>query len=115
MDPLLQTLDNSIPVNNERWRGNLHIDETSVYIRQTIRWVEGKYLNTIDLAYINIEEEFQGQGRCTRMIAALYCLAVQRNRALFVECVHNPVLVSFLRRQGFKQVSEDPSFLLQHE
>ena len=88
-------------------------DEGKVYVRLSRRVVDGKTLQpAVDVATIEVDEEFQRQGVCTQLLIAAGQYAQQTNRVLFVESVITPHLITLLEKQGFEKCphSEPPSF-----
>lgn len=74
-----------------------HCEEQEVYLRKSIKRIAGVNYRFIDIANIRTEEKSQRKGHLTRFIAHLEKLGYN----IYVENVENPVLPSFLWRQGF--------------
>lgn len=78
----------------------------NLYYRITHRAIEGKMLASIDLATIEVDDGFRGQGLFTQFLVEVEKLAVEYNRVVFVESILNPKLLDFLKNQNYRVVSE---------
>ena len=70
--------------------GFVRIDEidTDIYLRNTKRCINNEMISTIDLANININDNFQNTGYCSKIIQYLIEIAKSKNiQAIYVECV----------------------------
>ena len=70
--------------------GFVRIDEidTDIYLRNTKRCINNEMISTIDLANININDNFQNKGYCSKIIQYLIEIAKSKNiQAIYVECV----------------------------
>jgi len=76
-----------------------HCEEQVVYLRKSIRRIEGVNYSFVDIANILTEEKDQKRGHLTRFITHLEKLGYN----LYVENAGNPVLPPFLCRIGFIQ------------
>lgn len=80
---------------------DLHLN---VYIRLTSRMIEGVVTQTLDLASVEVEEEFQGKGFFTQFLDGIEALAKTHNRVIYVESILNSFLPEVLRRRGYVQI-----------
>ena len=70
--------------------GFVRIDEidADIYLRNTKRCINNEMISTIDLANININDNFQNKGYCSKIIQYLIEIAKSKNiQAIYVECV----------------------------
>ena len=70
--------------------GFVRIDEidTDIYLRNTKRCINNEIISTIDLANININDDFQNKGYCSKIIQYLIEIAKSKNiQAIYIECV----------------------------
>lgn len=74
----------------------------NLYYRITQRLIEGQMRNTIDLATIEIVEEFRGEGYFSSFLDKIEKLADKYSRVVFVESILNDNLYSFLCRRGYR-------------
>ena len=70
--------------------GFVRIDEidADIYLRNTKRYINNEIISTIDLANININDDFQNKGYCSKIIQYLIEIAKSKNiQAIYIECV----------------------------
>ena len=70
--------------------GFVRIDEidADIYLRNTKRCINNEMISTIDLANININDNFQNKGYCSKIIQYLIEIAKSKNiQAIYIECV----------------------------
>mgnify|MGYP003501849177 FL=1 len=70
--------------------GFVRIDEidADIYLRNTKRCINNEIISTIDLANININDDFQNKGYCSKIIQYLIEIAKSKNiQAIYIECV----------------------------
>jgi len=99
------------PIPQRIW---VYGDEGKVYIRTTQRMVApGEIGPTIDLATVEIDEEFQNQGVFKEILQMVEQKAQQYNRTVFLENVLNEVLIQPLQNYGYSLVADSfpPSFV----
>lgn len=99
------------PIPQRIW---VYGDEGKVYIRTTQRMIApGEIHPTIDLATIEIDEEFQNQGVFKEILQMVEQKAQQYNRTVFLENVINEVLIQPLQNYGYSMVDDSfpPSFI----
>jgi GNAT superfamily N-acetyltransferase len=88
-------------------------DEGKVYIRTTQRMIApGEICPTIDVATVEIDEEFQNQGVFKELLQMVEQKAQQYNRTVFLENVLNEVLIQPLQNYGYSIIADSfpPSF-----
>lgn len=78
-----------------------HGKEGKIYLRASRRLLGGKVLDTIDLATVELHEEFWGKGVFSQVLAQVERKAAEHGRAVFVENVLNPIIDGALRRRGY--------------
>lgn len=77
----------------------------NVYIRITQRVLGGVILNTIDIANIEVDEEFQKCGNFSRFLSKIEELALKYDRTVYVECIQRDFLIEFLKKLGYVEES----------
>lgn len=78
----------------------------SLYYRVTSRVIEGKRLDTLDLATVEVDEEFRGQGLFSQFLSDVEEIAKEYQRTIFVESILNPRLYGFLTRKGYSPAGD---------
>lgn len=98
------------PIPQRLW---VYGDEGKVYIRITQRMIDHAIAPTIDLATVEIDEEFQNQGVFKELLNVVEQKAVQYNRQVYLENVLNEVLIAPLQKYGYTMLEESfpPSFV----
>lgn len=99
------------PIPQRMW---VYGNEGKVYIRTTQRMTSpGQIQPTIDLATVEIDEEFQNQGVFKQILQLVEHKAMQYNRTVFLENVINEVLIQPLQNYGYTMLEESfpPSFV----
>ena len=81
----------------------LRTKELGVYVRKGQRLIDGVYTNTLDIANIQQSDQFIGQGHFKSFM--LY--AESKGEPIFVECIHNPKLVTMLEKNGYTIIHKD--------
>lgn len=98
------TLDELIKKSqDDGWRSNSWVEHEGfkyMYVRVTKRYIEGKFVDTIDLA--NIEAEHPGNGAFRNLI--LHLTNSWPQYIIYVESVLEDRFRKGLLRMGFKQV-----------
>ena len=62
--------------------------DADIYLRNTKRCINNEIISTIDLANININDDFQNKGYCSKIIQYLIEIAKSKNiQAIYIECV----------------------------
>ena len=86
----------------------LQDENMKVYVRKAFHIVyPKKQMSTLDIAAIDVDEDKQNQGLCTKFLKEAHELNPWQ--ATYVECVHNPILISLLMRNGWIGVTtSDP-------
>lgn len=80
-------------------------DKMKVYVRKGRHAISpGKIATTLDIASVEVDEEYQRQGVWSDFIQKAHELNPWE--ATYVECVHNPHLAESLLRHGWMPVSQ---------
>ena len=107
----MQTLEQFLANPSARNAYVKHPGFRSLYIRYTQMCLgrtsatEWRYARVLQIA--NIEAKKPGKGAFKRLMKQL-----ESYRPLYVECVHNQQFANGLRKMGFRQFTDDPSFIL---
>lgn len=100
---MMDALENELKlaVRSNKW---IYLPEyrLNLYYRITRRLIDGSMRDTIDLATIEIDEEFRGKGYFTSFLVEMEKLADKYSRVIFVESILNDSLYSFLCRRGYR-------------
>lgn len=99
------------PIPQRMW---VYGNEGKVYIRTTQRMTSpGNIQPTLDLATVEIDEEFQNQGVFKEVLQMVEHKAQQYNRTVFLENVLNEVLIAPLQKYGYTMLADSypPSFV----
>lgn len=81
----------------------------TAYIRVTKRYVEGKVVNTIDLANLKVEPpRKQGEGVFTAFLVHMEAEAKRLDRVVFVENVLEDRFQEFFRKRGYAETDTIP-------
>jgi GNAT superfamily N-acetyltransferase len=72
-----------------------------VYIRVGQRIIGGRFVRTLELSNVTVDEGSRGQGRFSYLLDGLTALARMRGETLFVESVLNEIVRGALVRRGF--------------
>ncbi len=99
MESLIAELREGITLN--RWY-SINEYHLNAYIRITKRYFNGIFYNTIEVANIKVDEEYQHKGYFSAFLNELENLANSFNRILYVESVINPILKKYLRKCKYK-------------
>ena len=101
------------PIPQRLW---VYGTEGKAYIRITQRMISpGNIHPTIDLATVEIDEQFQNQGVFKKVLEVVEHKAAQYQRCVFVENVLNEVLIEPLKKYGYTMLEDScpPSFVKQ--
>ena len=81
----------------------------AIYVRRSRRFIAGKVTLCLDLASVEVVEKSRGIGIFTSFLDRFEEAATKLNRAVFVESILEPRLVSFLNRREYTnyQLSTD--------
>lgn len=83
-------------------RAWLNFDFGEVYVRNALRRSpDAKFVRTLDIANINVEQSQQGQGKFTQWLAEVEKIASERNIPLFIENVGHPRFQNFFLKRGY--------------
>lgn len=79
----------------------------------TNRYINNEVIPSIDVANIEIDEEYQGKGLFKELLSEIEIKAEQLGRCVYVESVLNDMLINVLPRYGYEEVhgSIPPSFV----
>lgn len=78
----------------------------SVYLRKGIHLIDGKLLETLDVANIrSIPTQYRGKGYFKAFIVHLEGYG----KPVYVECIHNPLLLNMLVKHGYTTIHDGHS------
>lgn len=103
MDIFVSTLKNMI----ERYKGVLGVtewidcDKFKIFVRVTKRLIEKEITETIDISNIVVYDEYQNTGVFKEILSSIKTLASEYNKVIYVESIQNPILVNYLKKEGF--------------
>ncbi len=83
-----------------KWIGDNYL---MVYVRKGRRIIDGSIYNTFDVANIKNEPKFQCKGHFKAFMLKVESLDLP----VFVECIHNPNLVTMLVKNGYNIIKQD--------
>lgn len=87
---------------------NTYLDDgiLDIYVRKGVHYFDGVLTHTLDVANISqIDPAYEGQGYFKR-----FMLHVEsKGLPVYVECIHNPLLVEKLRKHGYTILHNDGS------
>lgn len=86
---------------NER----VETDDFSLYYRVTKRYLQGEIKETIEIASIDVHKE--GQGIFRTLVEDIESLAKKYNKHVYVECIHNQILIDMFKRRDYTFKDED--------
>jgi GNAT superfamily N-acetyltransferase len=102
---LLKEIKTTLPPPNvggiggfRRWFYGHHIQ---VYIRINQRNVYGRFVRTLEVSNVTVDEDARGNGYFTRLLDGLIELANTRGETLFVENVISDIVRGAIIRRGF--------------
>lgn len=79
-------------------------DILAVYLRKGIHLIDGKMLDTLDVANIrSIPKEYRRQG----YFKAFMLKIESYGKPVYVECIHNPSLLKMLNKHGYQTIHQD--------
>lgn len=72
-----------------------------VYFRKTRHYIAGNFINTLDIATINVKDTFQGKGHFTSLLNFIesHCLSV--GRTIYIENVQTKRFSEFFSKHGY--------------
>lgn len=103
LDQLVEENDKSPMFSRSRW---IVGQEGKIFLRASKRLLDyelGTPEKAIDLATIDLDEEYHGQGLWSQILEVLEQHAVRHNRALFVENVLNDRIEGSLLRRNYRR------------
>jgi GNAT superfamily N-acetyltransferase len=81
-----------------------------LYYRLTSRYINHVIRDSIDIASVEIDEEFRGKGYFAKFMIAIEKMAKNNARVVYVESVLNFELYSSLLANGYKEAGEEYGF-----
>ena len=81
-----------------------HLD---LYFRVTTRYLDGKMVESIDIATVEVDKECQGKGYFTQFINEIELLAIKYNRYVYVETILRGFLFDSLVKRGYTLMTTD--------
>lgn len=82
----------------------IYTDCFHIYIRKSKRHYDGKLIDCIDIASIEVDEEYKGQKILTTLLETLFQKYPKFN--YLVESILEPRLIGFLQKYGFVKYPE---------
>lgn len=73
-----------------------------VYIRRSNRLINDKIMSCLDLANVEVDENYRGIGIFTKFLDDFEFNAIQMKRVVYVESIPNLRLYNYLLRRGYK-------------
>ena len=95
------TLDTFIDCDGLRnqWISERNI---SVYVRKSVRMIEGDLVACLDIGSVEVDEEHRGVGIFTGFLQRMEDYGKKLNRTIFVESILEPRLLRFLLQRGYQ-------------
>ena len=87
---------------------------SSLFMRIAHHQVNGKLTKTLDIGNVEVDPKLRNTGHFKALVRHCRALCLEHKLALYVECVHNPILERYLLRSGFASDGMElgPSFSL---
>ena len=82
-------------------RSHLSDERIALYMRLTSRSVSGEYVETIDIATVDVNLDQQGKGVFSKVLGYIEKLADKHGRTVFVESIVNRDLTRSLQKRGY--------------
>jgi len=83
-------------------RAHIEAGHIRAYMRNTVRFIEGKHRQSLEIGSVELPPIYQRKGRFSRWLAVVEQIALDyRFDVTYVECVHNPHLVRYLLKCGY--------------
>jgi GNAT superfamily N-acetyltransferase len=82
-------------------------DNIQVYIRVNQRNIYGRFVRTLEVSNITIDEDARGKGYFSRLLDGLIALADTRGETLFAENVISDIVRGAIIRRGFVDYQGD--------
>lgn len=92
----------------------LDFEKMKVYFKVTQQYINGKFYKTLDISSVVTFEEYQNQGVFKEFLKTVEELATKYNKTVFVECVHNEILASYLEKVGYQTQEHAPINYYKH-
>lgn len=96
---LEEFIDNAL-LRNE-WIAEKNI---RVYIRRSVRYINGKMVPALDIGSVEVDEDKRGQKVFTRFLTRFEAAAKALQRIVYVESILEPRLYDFLLKNGYARV-----------
>lgn len=112
-EEVLSWIDSASQENRRSVSQWVYADDGKLFIRLTNRYINNEVIPSIDVANIEIDEEYQGKGLFKELLSEIEIKAEQLGRCVYVESVLNDMLINVLPRYGYEEVhgSIPPSFV----
>ena len=85
---------------SSRW---IHVDELSVYLRISLRYVNGTYYKVLDVASVTVHDE--NLGYCQQIFRIVESAASKVVGGVFVESVCHPAMAHICEKRGYSRIS----------
>ena len=82
-------------------RAHIRRGRVLAYVRHTKRWILNQYVETLDVASIEVPESLQGKGHGTRFLSYVEKEAHKRGLSVFVESILNERFYESLVRRAY--------------
>jgi len=82
-----------------------------LYLRITLRYINGKKRTSIDIASIDVSPDKQRKGVFSSILKACEVDATRRNCCVYVESILNPIIMDKLKGLGYNEVEGLPQCL----
>lgn len=76
----------------------------SLYLRRGQRYINRVIVECIDIASVEVREEYQAKGIFTKYLWVIERLAKQHKLVVYVENIHNPILGTFMLKRGYERI-----------
>lgn len=99
--------------NEYIYEGEVDKGQLVLYVRKSLRYIEGHYIKCIDIANISLESRWRGKKIFTNYMK---CLLIEygKENNFYIESILNPNLATSLKGLDFKDIPEGSSGLVQN-
>ena len=80
-------------------------ERMSLYLRRTRHCLGGAATECIDIANVEVREQYRQQGVFTAYLQEIETLAQENHLAVYVENIFHPQLTAFLLRRGYTRIT----------
>jgi len=115
-DDLINQLAHFIQRSREKTTGSrewLVTEQMRVYVRKATHMLGKRMGITLDIAAVEVEEEYQRKGYWSQFIRKAH--KMNPWDATYMECVHSDILLHWCHRHGWERVNEESFYLLKKE